>query len=331
MLTTQPLTQQELALLNRLRGDSESSVFTAFLFGGIFTVVGMILLTFIWMQVSVLPRFAIAGCVIIGLLIIRSGIKKYFKNKEEEIHPSHGQMKQVYSGVLSHTEILEKQYVRYHFDGFSVDAWIAAPKTGHPKPHFNHVPEIEKFTTMTNIPVMLSITLLEPGIDVVIGVHYDQQDYTESREPMDVEDQKKLLKSGRNSVGCFIYGAAFLFILFNVVSKFNFNTFLLTLAFLVVPALFCIRYLYRTAGKNVQASGYKIIIKTIVTETLNQRVETSDNPNYYRYLRLGNGWLTEVSGGKSYKSKCNAGDEIVLEYEEHEKGGTGVLLEIRNV
>ena len=330
MQTTQPLTQQELTLLNRIQGNSKSSVAIAFIVGFGVALLGIIMITLMWKEVSTIARFAIAGFLIIGFLAVRAAIKKFFKNREEEIHPSHGQMKQVYSGVLSHTEILEKQYVRYHFNGFSVDAWIAAPRTGHPKPRFNYVPEIEKFTTMTNIPVTLSIALLEAGINVVIGVHYDQQHYTESRRPMDVEDKKKLLKSGRNSAGCFIYGAAFLFILFNVVSKFNFNTFLLTLAFLVAPALFCIRYLYRTAGKNVQASGYKIIIKTIVTETLNQRVETTDNTNYYRYLRLGNGWLKEVSGGKSYKSKCNAGDEIILEYEERKKGGTGTLLEIRN-
>lgn len=330
MQTTQPLTQQELTLLNRLHGYGKSSVSTAFLFGGIFSVLGMVLIIFIWTHVEVLGKFAISGFLIAGILIIRSAIKKYFKNKEEESHPSHGQMKQVYSGILSHTEILEKQYVRYHFNGFSVDAWIASLKTGHPKPTFNHVPEIEKFTTMTNIPVTLSIAQLEPGIDVVIGVHYDQQDYVESVQPMDVEDKKKLLKSGRNSAGCFIYGAAFCFILFNVVSKFNFNTFLLTLAVFVIPALFCIRHLYRTAGKNVQAGGYKLLIKTIVTETLNQRIPSSDNDTHYRYLRLGNGFLTEISGGLSYKSKCNAGDLIVLEYETNRKGGKGKLLEIRN-
>ncbi|WP_146217490.1 hypothetical protein [Chitinophaga sp. S165] len=302
----------------------------AFIVGAIIALIGTILLIFVWDQVALFARFAIAGFLIIGSLAVRAAIKKYFKNKTEEEHPSHGQMKQVYSGVLSHTEVIKQEYVRYHFNGFTVDAWIAAPNTGHPKPHFSYVPITEQFATMTNVHVTLSVTQLEPGINVVIGIHYDQQYYTESQQPMDVEDKKKLLKSGRNSAGCFIYGAAFCFILFNVVSKFNFNTFLVTLVLFVIPALFCIRHLYRTAGKNVQADGYKFIIKTIITEKLNQRIPSSDNDRHYHYLRLGSGWLTEVTGAKSYKSKCNPGDEIVLEYEVRKSGGKGTLLEIRN-
>lgn len=329
MQTTQPLSQQELALLDRLRGNSQSFAGTVFFIGLAVTLLGTVLFTLIWDQVPIIARFAIVGFIIIGLLAMRA-VSIYFKNKKAEVHPSHGYVKQVYSGVLIHTEVIREEYVRYHFNGFSVEAWIAAPKTGHPKPHFSDVPKIGKFTTMTNLPVTLSVARLEPGIDVVVGATYDQQHYTASTQPMDVEDKKKLLKSGRYSAGCFIYVASFLFILFNVVSKFNLNTFLFTSAFLVIPALFCIRHLYRTAGKNVQASGNKIVVKTIITEKLHQYISTTDSDVSYSYLRLGDGWLTEISGAKSYKSKCNPGDEVVLEYAAHKSGGRGTLLEIRN-
>jgi hypothetical protein len=283
-----------------------------------------------WEHVSGIARFAFAAFLIIGLLAIRAAIKMFFKNREQDTNPSHGHMKQVYSGVLSHTEVINEEYVRYHFNGFTVDTFIATRQTGHPKLPFNYNPEIEKFATMTNVPVTLSIATIYPHLNIVLGIDYDQQHFTESEQPMDVEDKKKLLQSGRNSAGCFVYVASFFFILFNVVSKFNFNTFLLTLAFLVTPSIFVIRYLYRTSSKNVQAAGYKSVIKTIITEKIHLRIKSSDNDSHYNYLRLGNGFLTEITGGKSYKSKCNPGDEIVMEYEVDKKGGRGVLLEIRN-
>lgn len=156
---------------------------------------GTIMLCTMWQETSNEMRATIVGLLILGFLVISGTIQLYFKNREQDVRPSHGHMKQVYSGVLTHTEVIKEEYVRYHFSGFTVDAWIAAG-IGNPPLVFRHTRDINKFITRTNIPVTLFMALLEPGVNIVLGIDYDQQHYAEYIQPMDVEDEKKILRGG---------------------------------------------------------------------------------------------------------------------------------------
>jgi hypothetical protein len=197
MQTNQPLSQQDLVILNTLRYTKKISAVTGIIVGLGLALAGTIMLCTMWEETSNETRFTIVGSLILGFLVLSGAIKLYVKNRELDIRPSHNQMKQVYSGVLTHTEVVKERYVRYHFNGFTIDAWIAAA-TGNPPGGFLHTRDIKKFATRTNVPVTLSVALLEPGVNVILAIDYDQQYYVQSIQSMDVD--KFVIKTIVNEV-----------------------------------------------------------------------------------------------------------------------------------
>lgn len=327
MQTSQPLSQQDLVVLNDLQYAKRTSAFAGMLFGPAFALAGTIMFCTIWENTSIPLRLTIAALLIVGFLIIRSTIKLYFKNREEHFTPAHGNMKQVYSGQLSHVEVIDNQYARYHFNGFSVDAWIPTG-SGNPPRGFFYRRNIETLRTITNVPVTLSVALLRRGVNVLLDIHYDQQSLTESIQPLEVGDKKKAWSGERFSAGCFIFIAIIIAFFINAASRFSLNAFLFSLLFPTVPALLLILFLYATRGKKLKAGENKFVINTTLTEVMVAYVKSDDSTNWYHYVRLGNGMLVQISKNKN---PCKAGDQVVLQYMQTRKGTKGTLIEIRKV
>jgi hypothetical protein len=321
MQTTTLLTDRDIKILKDLKQPDGVSV-TALLVMGI----GLLLLGIFICILAISEEFLIILGLIVVLMgggITIAGARLRWKTKAYFANPPHGNMKQVVNDKLLRVELVDKKLLRYCFNGYQLELYVASG-IGHHPAGFRHKRAIDEVKTLQNTPVQLSYVEYMPGEKVLLDITYTQyNNYTETVLPMTEEDRKKSLSGNASAAGCILGMAVFLGILFGLITGFDSKTFPLILIFGVGPMIAigfgAIAY---TSWKTKQATN-KITIHTTITEVVVFWIRSGKSSSKDAFYRLGDGTLVHITN-----TPFQPGDNVLIQFLQNNNGKRGFVIEM---
>ncbi|MBW8682792.1 hypothetical protein [Chitinophaga rhizophila] len=321
MQTTTLLTEQELKILNDLKQPEGATLQGVLTFGIIMFVMGALTSLFAFMDIFAM---ALAGPILlIGIITIIVAIRKKRRNKDFFNNPPYGNLKQVLTDHLLRVELVGNQVLRYHFQGYQMDFYIAGGQGYHPS-FFRHKRPIEDVNTLTNIPVRISYVAFQPQENVLLDIVYGQSTLTEAVVPLDQEDRDKMVKENFQLAGwLFLFGIG-IALLIGCFTSFKSDIFPLTLAFSAGPIALISLWIIIDARWLARNADTKIIIRTTVSEILGIRVRSGKTTVRNSFLRLGDGSLMHIPN-----QSCHPGAKIEIQFVANKAGKRSRLIDLK--
>lgn len=327
MQTTQYLTHEELKFLDALRNGERTSVKAGLFAVPLFIAVAALLFNR-WLKTP--DNIFIILTVFLSFLALAATygtVKVILKLYRYSRQPAHGNIKFEISDQLLNAELIKKKFIRYTLSGQTLDLYIPTPyhhrylASGYKGP-------ITKFQSLTNVPVKLSYVTLDPGVNILLGIHYDHLSTTETIVPLDKSDKYGIINNSGIGMGAVMMLGTLAAITIYAGSRFSVNTLLTVLVFPMSPiALISVIYFIRKRRPKPPGPVNKIIITSTVTEMLTIEVKSQDNTSYHTYFRLGDGSLEYVYNG----DKINVGDNAQLKFVQLTNGKRGDVFSVRKV
>ena len=321
MQTTTLLTDQDIKILRDLKEPDGISSKAVLVMGIILLAVSVVLgiIAIPETILLIMDLFVLllgAGITIAGL-VLRRKTDTYFNN------PPHGNMKQVVTDRLLRMELLNKQLVRYYFNGYSLDLYIACGHGYHPS-GFRHKRPIDEVKALSNTPVKLSYVEYMPGEKVLLDITYSQHTaYTETVLPITEEDIKKSLSGNAGAMGCILGVAVVLGIVLGFITHFDGRTFPLILCFGVGPLIIIgVGAIGYSSWKAKQAKN-KIVIRTTITEAIIIWVKSGKSSTKNTFYRLGDGTLIHITN-----IPFQPGDNVLIQFLQNNNGTRGFPIEM---
>jgi hypothetical protein len=324
MQSSQLLSPEDLEVLKQLKQSNKESVTLGYIFGVTFIFLSLLLLI-LMSGISTTAVLIGIGCLIAGLLALRAAIKEQRRLRAYADNPPHANMKQVITEQLDRVELINNQYLRYHFSTFSLDVFIPTGMGSTPGA-FRHTRVIETVQTLTNIPVALSVATLQPGINILLDIRYDQFSSTEMVAPLTEEDKKKAVGGEKFAIGCVMSIGVSVVLMMNVFAGFEKTMFLLTLGLVLGPMIIIAVGILIHSKRHIKTRENKIVIRTTLTEVMAVYVKNGKTTQRKVFYRLGNGQLIHIHG-----PEFKAGSDVEISYIQDRDGKRGTLIEMRGV
>lgn len=293
MQTTTLLTDRDIKILKDLKQPDGVSIKALLIMGVALFIMGIAICI-----ISISEEFLIILGLIVLLMgagITFAGARMRWKTNTYFANPPHGNMKQVVNDQLLRVELINKKVLRYCFNGYELELYVASG-IGHHPASFRHKRPIDEVRTLRNTPVQLSYVEYIPGEKVLLDIAYRQYNsYSETVLPITEEDRKKSLSGNAGAAGCILGIAVFLGIVFGFMTGFDSKTFPLILIFGVGPMIAIgfgvISYM---SWKARQATN-KITIRTTITEVVVFWIRSGKSSSKDTFYRLGDGTLVHIT------------------------------------
>jgi hypothetical protein len=232
----------------------------------------------------------------------------------------------VISGTLRHIGIFKKNQLRYHFDGFVVDTYVAIVRIGfYDIGHYKY--EIEHVNAMTNIPVTLEL-IEKNGENYLMKISYNE-DLSESKtEPLTPAEKSNLLKSAGIRLGCVGFLLLTTGMLYGCMKGFGKGSLPVILIFLVAPFLLTLLIYYIPRRQRIKDSQNKIVLTTIIREVITiviPPIDSDSTSTLETSYRMGTGELI-----KHDKMPLSPEDKVRLYYTE-KNGKTDWLIKLEKL
>ena len=230
------------------------------------------------------------------------------------------------SGTLRHTGIFKTNQLRYHFDDFIVDTYVAVARIGFYDIGHYHYP-VEHFNTMTDIPVTLEL-IEKNGENYLTKVRYDDDLSEQKIEPLTQTEKSDLLNSAGIRLGCMGLILLIAWIIYGSIKGFGKESLPGTLIFFVTPFILTLLFYYIPRSQRISGSKNKIVISTIIREVITIAIPPANSDDMTtretRY-RLGTGELIEYN-----KTPLHPNDKVRLNYGE-KKGKADWLIDLEKL
>ena len=316
MRSTQPLSQKSLALLQSLQKMERANVMQYFLIAFVSMLAAW---GFFYLGDSAPPKLrgTAIPALLLGLYSVYKGMEGWFGYRHSRNNPSHNNLEYIIQDVLIRTEVIDNKIVRYHFNNQHADLYVAAGRSYNMK----YMGELHSEETITNAPVTLTYMTYSPGIDILVGLTYQQHSRSNtSIIPLEEKDRKSLLYWSGVAIAIiwsFLFFVAFIGI---AASRFNLHTTLTMLAFVFPIALisYVIWYLLR---RPVKQAKNKIVLTSAITEKITIREKTRYSYKLLTHYRLEDGDLYYIKDGK-----FKLGDTLVLQFIQDTNGNKSTLI-----
>jgi len=203
--------------------------------------------------------------------------------------------------------LISSQYLRYHFVTDSVDVYIPTGATPS-QVNLSYNRPIENLSTLVNHPVRLSTAVYEPGVNVLLDIHYDQLPYTETIAPLTPEEKKKLTGDFKLILIAVLSISLTIFVLINALTGFETDVLYMTLLVPGIPmVLICLPvYVYQQYRRKTDIN--KIMVRTVIAEVMTIRVKIGKSMYNRLYYRLGDGSLVHLGGDPLKPGNTMEGD-----------------------
>lgn len=230
------------------------------------------------------------------------------------------------SGTLRHIGIFKKNQLRYHFDDFVVDTYVAIVSIGfYDIGHYKY--DIEHVNAMTNIPVTLEL-IEKNGENYLMKIRYDD-DLSESKtEPLTPAEKSGLLNRAGTRLGCVGLLLLTTGMFYGSMRGFGKDSLPVILIFLVVPFLLTLLIYYIPRRQRIKDSRNKIVLTTIIREVITNVIPPIDSDSTSTLetsYRLGTGELIKYN-----KSPLHPSDKVRLYYIE-KNGKTDLLIKLEKL
>lgn len=234
----------------------------------------------------------------------------------------------VISGTLRYIEILKKTQLRYHFDDFAIDTYVAVAGIGfYDIGHYKY--EIEHVNTMTDIPVTLEL-IEKNGENYLMKICYNDDLSERKIEPLTKAEKSGLLNNAGTRLGCAGFLLLSIGIFYGSRKGFGKESLPVILIFLVVPFLLALLVYYIPRRQRIKDTDNKIVITTIIREVITiviPPIDSDSTSTLQTKYRIGTGELIEYY---NYKTPLNLNDKVRLSYGE-KKGKTDLLINIEKL
>lgn len=315
MQTSQLLSPEETGIIKKIYRAKAANVNTAFVLGYMLIFMG-IFFSIIKIKLHVKDSFflvVIFFVSIMGLLSLLSGIHARKKNKRLFKTALDGNKKEVITEYLKQVEIIKGNMLRYHFTGFSKDVSLAIRPLGKST-------IIEPLQTLTNVMAELHFVSISPDENVLLKVLYDQPvNTTETIAPLTAEDKNKLMPWSAPEYRVLLLVVLIVSGIMILVAGFDALASLITIciAALIVLCFFIPRIVLLKMHRN------KILITTIITESLHVHVRAGKYSSRQTWYRIGNGLVEEY-----LTPDLQVGDIVHLSFIEKRNGSKGLLIDV---
>ncbi|TWV98778.1 hypothetical protein [Chitinophaga pinensis] len=321
MQTTALLTDRDIKILKDLRQPDGVSVIAAMVMGIALLIVGIFICA-----ISISEDFLrILGSIVLllGGGITFSGLRLRWKTNAYFANPPHGNIKQVVTDQLLRVEVLNKKLLRYHFNGYQLDLYIASG-IGHHPANFRHKRPIDEVKTLQRTPVRLSYVEYTPEEKVLLDITYTQyNNYAETVLPITEEDRKKSLRGNVNAAGCILGMAVFLSIVLGFITHFDSKTFPLILFFGVGPMVAIGFGVTSYMSWKIKKATDKIAIRTTITEVVVFWIRSGRSSSKDNFYRLGDGSLVHITN-----TPFQPGDNVLIQFLRNKNGTRGFAIEM---
>jgi len=317
MQTTEYLTHEDLHLLDILRGSQRTTV-KAGLFAIPFFMGLTILLYSKWLSKPEDVFIIIAVCLAALTLAITSGtVNLMLKLYRYRVHPPHGNMKYEVTDQLLEAEVISNKLICYTLGSQTINVYIPVGYDDE-SVAVEYRRHIKDLSTMKNIPVTLSYATFEPGINILLSMHYNNLSTTETIVPLENGNKYKTINNSGLLMGCVIFmGFLGAFTLY-AASRFSTQTLLMVLMFPLSPIAIIAAFYYSRKKRPPFVPVNKIVLTSTITEKLTVQVKGDESTYDYVYFRLGDGSLTHVDGAKG-----EAGDQVQINFLQKQNGDRG--------
>lgn len=321
MQTTTLLTDRDIKILKDLKQPDGVSVTALLIMGAALLLMGVAICI-----IAISEEFLIILGLIVVLMgggITIAGARLRWKTKTYFANPPHGNMKQVVNDKLLRVELVDKKLLRYCFNSYQLELYVASGLGHHPS-GFRHKRPIDEIKTLQNISVQLSYVEYMPGEKVLLDITYTQyNNYTETVLPITEEDRKKTLSGNAGAIGCILGMAVFLGIVLGFITHFDSKTFPLILIFGVGPMIAIgLGVTAYMSWKTKQATN-KITIRTAITEVVVFWIRSGKSSSKVSFYRLGDGTLVHITN-----MPFQPGDNVLIQFLQNNNGKRGFVIEM---
>jgi hypothetical protein len=295
MRTTIPLSREDKRLIAYIQKTAISASIALLVIGGFITVAGFIITE--WM----------IGCFIVGSIFLFAGIaftKHSYSivKREARLHE-----KDAVTGILQRVQNLGDRKLRYHFNGFYIDALLELKTTA------NY--DIRKIAVQIwlNREVTLHTIELASNEVFLLQVFYDP--HSPGREellPLVEGDKNKMLSRPGFRFPLFV-----LIVLFTLI--FTATGLTQALPFTIAPIVIIIPWLI-----GIAKATNKWVLSVYVTEKIDIRINSSRYARYETWYRLSNGEIQNLERGDLL-----LGEIITLTYSVKKDGSRGQLISVK--
>jgi hypothetical protein len=320
MQTTTLLTDEEINILKDLKEPEGITVKGLIIFGITLTLIAGIIGIF-----SVTDPFFLflAGFFLVpGVILTIVGMNLRRKNTAYFNNPPYGNMKQVITDKLLRVELIDRKLLRYYFNGYFLDLYVASGQGYHPR-GFRHKRVIDDAVTLTNVPVKLSFIEYAPGVNVLLDIRYNQYSFQESILPVEEADRKKCVAGNAAAFGCIIGMAVIITIILGFATSFSSDIFPMIVGFGAGPVLVIGLWVIIQGTLEVKHAKNKIVIRTVITEVIGLRVKNGKTTTRNTFYRLADGSLAHIT-----HTPFLPGDNVLIQFMETRNGKKGLLIEM---
>lgn len=227
-------------------------------------------------------------------------------------YPLKSGISKVISGTLRRIEIIQKDQLRYHFDDFVVDTYVAVVRIGYyDVGHFKY--ELEHINAVTDIPVTLEL-IEKNGENYLMKMCYNDDLSETNIEPLTQVEKSDLLNSAGIRLGCVSLLLLTTGLFYGFMKGFGKASLPVLLIFFVAPFLLTLLLYYIPRRQRIKDSQNKIVITTIIKEVITVVIPPIDSDSSAtketRY-RLGTGELLNY-----HKAPLHPKDKVRLHYAE---------------
>lgn len=320
MQTTATLTETDITLLTKLKSKQQRLITTWITIGGVLSLVAALLLNGSFYDRALLPPALMVLIIGAAILILVLRMKKALRTNNRYLINNNTKM--VITDRLLRIEPVRRTKMRYHFTHHYIDLNIPIPRRRKPLLSINN-DSIDSAGALTGMPITLSYIEYEPGVLILLGIHYNQLPHDESVAPVLPTDKKTIFM--RDMVG-FIPAGITIFIIslptgFADIAHPNIIQMLLVLCILLTPVIG--RILYRRW--IIQRSYNKIVVRSTITERLTILVPSNGGKSTKQktYYRISDGGILSLP-----EDIFKAGDLVQFQYLEDKHYEKGILIDI---